>query len=40
MRISTKGRYALLLMVDIAQYGGDGPVCLRDAAGRTQLSET
>ena len=39
MKISTKGRYALLLMVDIARYGDGGPVCLRDAAGRTQLSE-
>ena len=39
MKISTKGRYALRLMVDIAQYGGHGPVSLRDAARRTQLSE-
>lgn len=39
MKISTKGRYALRLMVDIAQYGGDGPVSLRDTARRQQLSD-
>ena len=39
MKISTKGRYALRLMADIAQYGGDGPVSLRDAARRQQLSD-
>ena len=39
MKISTKGRYALRLMVDIAQYGSSGPVSLRDAAQRQQLSE-
>lgn len=39
MKISTKGRYALRLMVDIAQYGGDGPVPLRDVARRQQLSD-
>ncbi len=39
MKISTKGRYALRLMADIAQYGGGGPVSLRDAARRQQLSD-
>ena len=39
MKISTKGRYALRLMVDIAQYGGDSPVSLRDVARRQQLSD-
>ena len=39
MKISTKGRYALRLRVDIAQYGSSGPVSLRDAAQRQQLSE-
>ena len=39
MKISTKGRYALRLMVDIAQHVQDGPVSLRDAARRQQLSD-
>lgn len=39
MKISTKGRYALRLMVDIAQHVDDGPVSLRDAARRQQLSD-
>ena len=38
-KISTKGRYALRLMVDIAQHIDDGPVSLRDAARRQQLSD-
>ena len=39
MKISTKGRYALRLMVDIAQYGDGAPVSLRDIARRQQLSD-
>ena len=39
MKISTKGRYALRLMADIAQHGQSGPVSLRDAARRQQLSD-
>ena len=39
MKISTKRRYALRLMADIAQHGGDGPVSLRDTARRQQLSD-
>ena len=39
MKISTKGRYALRLMVDIAQHVDSGPVSLRDAARRQQLSD-
>ena len=39
MKISTKGRYALRLMVDLAMNGADGPVSLRDVAGRQQLSD-
>ncbi len=39
MRISTKGRYALQLMVDLAMHQETGPVSLRDAAQRQQLSD-
>lgn len=39
MKISTKGRYALRLMADIAQHGDGRPVSLRDAARRQQLSD-
>lgn len=40
MKISTKGRYALRLMLDLALHGGAGqPVSLRDVAARQQLSD-
>ncbi len=39
MKISTKGRYALRLMLDIALAGGHGPVPLRDAAQRQGVSD-
>ncbi len=39
MRISTKGRYALLLMLDLATYNTGEPVRLRDVAKRQQISE-
>jgi Rrf2 family iron-sulfur cluster assembly transcriptional regulator len=38
MKISTKGRYALRLMIDVAENGGDGFVSLKDAADRQGLS--
>lgn len=38
MRISTKGRYALRLMMDIASHDGEGYVSLRDAAARQEIS--
>lgn len=40
MKISTKGRYALRLMLDLAIYGGEQePVSLRDVSRRQQLSD-
>lgn len=38
MKISTKGRYALRLMLDIAQYSDGGFVPLRDIAQRQDIS--
>ena len=39
MKISTRGRYALRLMMDIALVGGDAPVRIKDIAGRQAISE-
>ncbi len=39
MMISTKGRYALRFLIDMAQYQGDGYVPLREIAQRQGLSE-
>lgn len=39
MKISTKGRYALRLMVDLAVESRGGPVALRDVARRQDISE-
>ncbi len=39
MKISTKGRYALRLMLGIALRSGDGPVSLRDVARREDISD-
>lgn len=38
MKISTKGRYALRLMTDIAAHEGEGNVSLRDVAARQGIS--
>ena len=38
MRISSKGRYALKLAADVAQYEKLGPVSLREISERTGLS--
>ena len=38
MMISTKGRYALRVMIDLAQNSKDGFVSLKDVAERQQIS--
>lgn len=38
MKISTKGRYALRLMLDIAVHGADKNVSMRDVAKRQNIS--
>lgn len=37
MRVSTKGRYALRMMIDLARTGSGMPVALRDIANRQQI---
>ena len=39
MMVSTKGRYALRVMIDLAQQGGAGYIPLKDIAQRQGLSE-
>ena len=39
MKVSTKSRYGVAAMVDIAQQFGKGPVALRSVAQRQQVSE-
>lgn len=38
MMISTKGRYALHMMIDLAEYGGDAYLPLKDIAARNGIS--
>ncbi len=39
MMISTRGRYALRLMLDLAEYQGNGYVALKDSAQRQDISK-
>ena len=39
MMISTRGRYALRMMLDLAEYQGDGYVPLKDIARRQDISK-
>ena len=39
MRISTKGRYGTIAMLDLALHYGEGPILVKDIARRHQLSE-
>lgn len=39
MRISTKGRYALMVLIDLAENAGEKPVSLRSVAERQGISE-
>ena len=38
MMISTKGRYALRIMADVAQHDGEMPVSVREIAQRQDIS--
>ena len=37
MKLSTKGRYGLRAMIDLAQYGGEEPVSLASIAARQNI---
>ena len=39
MMISTRGRYALRVMIDLAQQNNDGYVPLKEIAARQEISE-
>lgn len=39
MKVSTKGRYALRLLLDLAVYNTGEPISLKDVARRQQISE-
>jgi Rrf2 family protein len=40
MKISTKGQYALRVMLDFAEHAGDGYIRLREVADRQGISKT
>ncbi|BCJ86303.1 cysteine metabolism transcriptional regulator CymR [Effusibacillus dendaii] len=39
MKLSTKGRYGITLMMDLALHQGEGPISLKSVAEREELSE-
>ena len=39
MKLSTKGRYGVRLMLDLALHAGDNPVTLKEIAARQEISE-
>jgi Rrf2 family protein len=39
MKLSTKGRYGVRLMLDLALHYGEGPILLKDIAERQEISE-
>ena len=39
MKLSTRGRYGVLLMLDLALHTGEGPVLLREISRRQEISE-
>ncbi|UWG95765.1 Rrf2 family transcriptional regulator [Dehalobacter sp. DCM] len=39
MRFSTRGRYGVQIMVDLAQHTAEGPISLKSVADRQKLSE-
>ncbi len=39
MMISTRGRYALRVLVDLAEHQGDGYITLKETAERQEISE-
>ena len=39
MKISTKGRYATMAMLDLALHYGEGPILVKDVARRQHISE-
>ena len=38
MRLTTKGRFAVTAMIDVAMHGGTGPVTLAAVSGRQRIS--
>lgn len=38
MRLTTKGRFAVTAMIDVAMHGGHGPVTLAAVSGRQRIS--